>query len=550
LFADGTPPQLEVNGTLTITNTISTSFTNTISGARGSIYLGGLTVQGGNREPELTYVAPMPTAWTTVATNAILAGITNVYINAFSGLAIPNSPGRWICNFTNYGSTAVGQCQQQDGSWIKCAYMEFRQLSTNIQARLVSAWYCSSSNGLGVDFDTLAMAPGSPRSGVAEKKGYNVGSDPSQHVYGVGSFTMFFDTESDFDLSPAVETQFLEVNTMANARIYQRGGYAEVRNIDGLPSGGGSMYELSAGGTLVLDVPGCNINRGISNGRTILKAVGGSKIVQNDINVLHGPSQSIILDNSTLELLPNKVQGIGDKDANDYINFLTLSGGARVIGKWPRIAYCAQPTWKVTDASVCIADVGMILASTSGHICTFNVEDEDGELRVEKSMITYDTTQHTNLHVRKIGPGTMRLNAATRLYTPIRLDGGTLLLGGSKILGGTYPDIGVNLGGGTLAGAAGTSNTVGVLSVTTNSFIAVGEGAVFTFADSSAATWAPGMTLSITGDVGRTSVRFGTSSSALTAQQQRALLVNGERAILDPNGYARPGLPGTKLLFK
>ena len=550
VFADGTPPQLEVNGTLTITNAISTSFTNTISGTRGSIYLGGLTVQGGNREPELTYVAPMPTAWTTVATNAILAGITNEYNNAFSGLAIPNSPGRWICNFTNYGSTAIGQCQQIDGGWLKCAYMEFRQMSTNVQARLVSAWYCSNSNGFGVDFETLAMAPGTPRSGVAEKQKYNAGSNPNDYVYGVGSFTMFFDTESEFDLSPAVETQFLEENSMANAHIYQRGGFAEVKHIDGLPSRGASVYEVSAGGTLVLDAPGCSINRGIANGRTILKAVGGSKIVQNDGNVLHGPGQNIILDNSTLELLPNKVQGIGDKDANDYINFLTLSGGARVIGKWPRIAYCAQPTWKVTDASVCIADVGMILASTSGHICTFNVEDEDGELRVEKSMITYDTTQHTNLHVRKIGPGTMRLNAATRLYTPIRLDGGTLLLGGSKILGGTYPDIGVNLGGGTLAGAAGTSNTVGVLSVTTNSFIAVGEGAVFTFADSSAATWAPGMTLSITGDVGRTSVRFGTSSSALTAQQQRALLVNGERAMLDPNGYARPGLPGTKLLFK
>ena len=361
---------------------------------------------------------------------------------------------------------------------------------------------------------------------------------------------MFFDTESEFDLSSATETQFLEENSMANAHIYQRGGFAEVKHINGLPNGGASVYEVSAGGTLVLDAPGCSIHNGIANGKTILKAVGGSKIVQNDGNVLHGPGQNIMLDNSTLELLPSKVQGIGDKDANNYINFLTLSGGSRVIGKWPRIAYCAQPVWKVTDASVCIADVGMILASTSGHICTFNVEDEDGELRVENTIITYDTTQHTNLHVRKIGPGTMRLNAATRLYTPIRLDGGTLLLGKSKILGGTYPDVKVNLGGGTLAGAAGTSNTVGVLSVTNNSFIAVGEGAVFTFADSSAAAWAPGMTLSITGDVGRTSVRFGTSSSALTAQQQRALLVNGERATLDPNGYARPGLPGTKLLFK
>ena len=550
VFADATPPSLEVNGTLTITNTITTSFTNTISGSLGTLYFGGLTIQGGNCDPETTYTAPMPTAWTTVATNAMLTGLTNVYINAFSGLAIPNSPGRWICNLTNHGTTVIGQCQQLDGGWIKCAYMEFRQMATNIQARLVSAWYCSTSNGFGVDFETLAIASGTPRSGVAEKQKYNIGSSPNDYVYGVGSFTMFFDTESEFDLSSATEMHFLGINSMASAHIYQRGGFAEVKHIDGLPSGGASVYEVSAGGTLVLDATGCTINRGISNGKTILKAVDDSKIVQNDGNVLHGPGQSIILDNSTLELLPNKVQGIGDKDANDYINNLTLSNGSRVTGKWPRIGYCAQPVWKVTDESLCIADVGMILASTTGHICTFNVEDEDGELRVEKNIITYDTTQHTNVHVRKIGPGTMRWNAAARLYAPIRLDGGTLLLGGSKILGGTYPDISVQLGGGALAAAAGTSNAVGVVTVTNNSSIVVADGAVFTFADSSAKAWAPGMTLSITGEVTGTSVRFGESSAALTGRQQRALRVNGERAMLDPNGYARPGLPGTKIFLR
>ena len=88
------------------------------------------------------------------------------------------------------------------------------------------------------------------------------------------------------------------------------------------------------------------------------------------------------------------------------------------------------------------------------------------------------------------------------------------------------------------------------MTVTNNSSIVVADGAVFTFADSSAVAWADGMTLSITGAVERASVRFGTNSAALTGRQQRALRVNGERARLDPQGYVRCGTAGTKLTLK
>ena len=544
-------PALAINGELTITNVFSTTFTNVLSGY-GTLNLGGMGAQMRNESAEITYESPMPTEWTEVAQNAVMAGITNVYINAFSGMAIPNSPGRNIYRFHNDGVRAIGQCQQLDGGWIKCVYLEFRQVSSNIQARILNACYCSSSNGLGVDFDELPS--GTAASGKAIKQGYNAGSSPNQYVYGIGSFTMFFDMDVSLDFSPAVTVNFSGTNNMAGARINQRGGYACVTTIDGLPSGGASVYEVTDGGTLVLDAAGCSIHRGISNGRTILRALGGSTIVQNDGNVLHGPGQKIFLDASTLNLLPGKVQGIGDKDANDYINSLTLANGSRVTGKWPRITYCGQCLWKVEGTIPSVAETGMIVASTTGHVCTFDVDDvtEDGDedFTIEKSIITYDTTQHTNVHVRKIGPGTMRWNAAARLYAPVRLDGGTLLLGGSKILGGTYPDISVQLGGGALAAAAGTSNAVGVVTVTNNSSIVVADGGVFTFADSSAKAWAPGMTLSITGEVTGTSVRFGESSAALTGRQQRALRVNGERARLDPQGYVRCGTAGTKLTLK
>ena len=43
---------------------------------------------------------------------------------------------------------------------------------------------------------------------------------------------------------------------------------------------------------------------------------------------------------------------------------------------------------------------------------------------------------------------------------------------------------------------------------------------------------------------------FADSSAALTGRQQCALRVNGERARLDPQGYVRCGTAGTKLTLK
>jgi len=76
----------------------------------------------------------------------------------------------------------------------------------------------------------------------------------------------------------------------------------------------------------------------------------------------------------------------------------------------------------------------------------------------------------------------------------------------------------------------------------------------FAFAVSAFAVSAYGaVAWSVTDGVGTASgasVRFGTSSAALTPEQQRMLYVNGERAMLDRNGYVVSGRPGTQLLFR
>lgn len=103
------------------------------------------------------------------------------------------------------------------------------------------------------------------------------------------------------------------------------------------------------------------------------------------------------------------------------------------------------------------------------------------------------------------------------------------------------------LSGGTLDPAGGTHN-FGTLTVATNSTLPLGSSGSLSFADSSGKTWSG--TLTLTGTLGPQTLRFGTSSSALTPQQQRQININGKFVKLDGNGYAYRVPDGTRISFQ
>jgi hypothetical protein len=100
--------------------------------------------------------------------------------------------------------------------------------------------------------------------------------------------------------------------------------------------------------------------------------------------------------------------------------------------------------------------------------------------------------------------------------------GGTLLLGGSDVINNAA---GVTMAGGTF-NTGGFSETVGVVTLTGNSFLDLGDGAsVLRFAASNLATWTSGQLLTIlnwsgldTGG-GIDQIFFGSNQSALTSSQ-------------------------------
>lgn len=106
----------------------------------------------------------------------------------------------------------------------------------------------------------------------------------------------------------------------------------------------------------------------------------------------------------------------------------------------------------------------------------------------------------------------------------------------------------VVLSGGTLDVGA-FSPSLGTLKVTGNATLALGAGEI-SFLISRDLVWTEGATLTLTGTLGDTTLRFGTSASALTSAQLARITYNSKPVYLDSNGYMQPGTAGTVILLQ
>ncbi len=166
--------------------------------------------------------------------------------------------------------------------------------------------------------------------------------------------------------------------------------------------------------------------------------------------------------------------------------------------------------------------------------------------------------------LKKTGSGTVVFSGSSaNTYssdTPLEVVAGTLILkktagvnaisGGVKVDSGAILQLGAsnqiaNTGGLNLAGgkfdSATFSETLGALTLTGNSTISLGSGASVAFA-SSVGLWTSGMTLTISGIIDSTSLRFGSNASGLSAGQLgQIVFANYADSVagLDSNGYSR-----------
>ena len=132
------------------------------------------------------------------------------------------------------------------------------------------------------------------------------------------------------------------------------------------------------------------------------------------------------------------------------------------------------------------------------------------------------------------GTGNTVLMLANTYIGPTTLDAGTLTLGATGVL----PDASlVSIGTATLA-TGSFAETAGKLDLTAAATVQLAAGTTLAFADSSAVDWTGG-TLTLTGTfVSGSSLRYGTSATALTATQLGKISAAGyANFALDANGY-------------
>ena len=234
-------------------------------------------------------------------------------------------------------------------------------------------------------------------------------------------------------------------------------------------------------------------------------------------------------------------------DNTSYLTHLVLTNGATISGgsAGGRMdsGYTASAKWRITGegASACDANIRLLAPVSEVRELNFEVEDTaDGPDFIMSGDI-YQTNSGNYQHGRfaKTGAGTMLINGSiiARTDAPARIAEGTLILGRSgcttvaEDASVTAPSM--NLEGGTLALAAGTSNELETVSVTANSTLSVGSGASLTMVNVSVAE---GQTFAIEcADGARAkSVKVSTSLDNATLSRIR---LNGRRPGQTSDGW-------------
>ena len=239
---------------------------------------------------------------------------------------------------------------------------------------------------------------------------------------------------------------------------------------------------------------------------------------------------------------------------NCYANRVTLVNGGQVAGTLMRVG-----AFNTTNATTTLAGPPCFIerlngseqrTSAAGNVPFSNWH----EFRLAADLYIggiYDVSGWVGLNWEKKGPADLHITKASGTIGSFRIREGAIVLDSDGALGMTNA---LELAGGEIAVGAFT-NRLGALSVTADSSIRAGDGAL-TFSDSSASAWTPGATLSVTGAAARLTsghIRFLRENGAagLSDSQLRAMRYNGElRVRLDGEGWLESYIPGLTVIFR
>jgi autotransporter-associated beta strand protein len=309
----------------------------------------------------------------------------------------------------------------------------------------------------------------------------------------------------------------ISINSGSALRIYSTAN----QTLSGVISGGGSIVK-AYGGTLTLT--GSNTYTGKTSLTPQTTAGAGTLSVSSFNSVVGGTASSSLgapatVANGTIDFGSTTIQGgatlkyTGSGETTDrVINFLLNGTGAG----------------KTLDAS------GSGLLKFTSTFTGSGSVNNDITLTGTSNGEIVGGLPFTFRNLTKSGTGAWTLGGSVGNTGTTTISAGILALGADDVLSNTSA---LTIAAATLD-AATCSDILGTLDVTAAATINLGAGASLAFADSSAIDWTGG-TLAITGNfIPGASIRFGTSSTALTAVQLAKISAAGFGPLtLNESGY-------------
>ena len=283
-------------------------------------------------------------------------------------------------------------------------------------------------------------------------------------------------------------------------------------------------------------------------------ALGSSALVQIGGNTLHlatdtafsssaviqagsGTTATVISDRATAGAGLTHVFGnmIGNSGTINFTAGANVTSGTAAI----QVAALSLPSGSGSTVILNPTTANLIIASASGGNTGTGTLTLGGTSAGNSISGVISNGSRTTQNLNKSNSSIWILSGANTYTGTTTITGGTLLLGADNVFPDASP---VSIGTATLD-VATFDDTLGTLDATGSAVINLGSGANLAFADSSAVDWTGG-TLNITGTLGATSLRFGTTSGGLTTAQLALISVNGSGLgtyTLDASGYLVAG---------
>ena len=416
-------------------------------------------------------------SWQVLAENRSLSALTSLSAHMLGGshnysqyADVGGTPtDAYYIKYNPATDTATCQFQYWTGSGLKFVKAQLRQKEMNVEIKGVGAGYYTNAeynynNNDPHDFDNDA-------------NNANFATSATATGYGIHYITATF-TGAARGVAKLNST----MNTMFGGRLTFDGVnaplYVIVTNQNAFPVCG--VVTVATNADVALRVKGLGLSAGVSGGTSkIIVQRGGVLSRGGASNGQIGAYQDFVIDGGTYNSI----------DYNLYQSYVTLMNGAHMIGDaMPRTVYTYPPqNWKVRGSSPSFIDNGINIfgAATASDGASkrfrFDVADVTGgaagddvvDCTVAK-IVHNDSPNYrfSYFSFEKLGAGTMLLNGtalAVKLETYV--SGGKFILGASGIATNAFV-----LCGGNLEAAAGTSNSLGALTVSNACTIAVGAG--------------------------------------------------------------------------